>query len=247
MTRNQAIEIARQRALNTRESHGYLPVTEADAQTWMPHEWVIDAILWATMQRDLAALQAVNPTRSREEVEGDAYTLGMRYPQQAAQPVAPSDTEWSIIHALVNCAMATESDAAMHQIDRLAKHYGMKDKRGQSLRAKLLRHEQLQHPRRPFRLTPSEAAQPQHTAQPLAKQLSRGQIGDIVREHLRGLYYCGRVWEAWSVGTMSEDDFSPAEELDTADEIADSLWAGMTQASWAAQPPAQPDKEHNHE
>ncbi len=167
--------------------------------------------------------------------------------QQAAQPVAPSDTEWSIIHALVNCAMATESDAAMHQIDRLAKHYGMKDKRGQSLRAKLLRHEQLQHPRRPFRLTPSEAAQPQHTAQPLAKQLSRGQIGDIVREHLRGLYYCGRVWEAWSVGTMSEDDFSPAEELDTADEIADSLWAGMTQASWAAQPPAQPDKEHNHE
>lgn len=167
--------------------------------------------------------------------------------QQAAQPVAPSDTEWSIIHALVNCAMATESDAAMHQIDRLAKHYGMKDKRGQSLRAKLLRHEQMQHPRRPFRLTPSEAAQPQHTAQPLAKQLSRGQIGDIVREHLRGLYYCGRVWEAWSVGTMSEDDFSPAEELDTADEIADSLWAGMTQASWAAQPPAQPDKEHNHE
>lgn len=91
MTRNQAIEIARQRALNTRESHGYLPVTEADAQTWMPHEWVIDAILWATMQRDLAAQQAVNPTRSREEVEGDAYTLGMRYPQQAAQPVARPD------------------------------------------------------------------------------------------------------------------------------------------------------------
>ena len=83
--------------------------------------------------------------------------------------------------------------------------------------------------------------------QPAAPQLSREQIGDIVREHLRGLYYCGRVWEAWSVGTMSEDDFSPAEELDTADEIADSLWAGMTQASWAAQPPAQPDKEHNHE
>ena len=49
MTRNQAIEIARQRALNAREGHGYLPVTEADAQTWMPHEWVIDAILLATM------------------------------------------------------------------------------------------------------------------------------------------------------------------------------------------------------
>ena len=55
MTRNQAIEIARQRALNTREGHRYLPVTEADAATWEPHEWVIDAIRWATMQCDLAA------------------------------------------------------------------------------------------------------------------------------------------------------------------------------------------------
>ena len=68
MTRNQAIEIARQRALNTRESHGYLPVTEADAQTSMPHAWVIDAILWATMQRDLGAQQAAQPVAQEPRV-----------------------------------------------------------------------------------------------------------------------------------------------------------------------------------
>ncbi len=47
MTRDQAIQIARREALNSREGHGYLPVTDADAQTWMPHEWVIAAIMWA--------------------------------------------------------------------------------------------------------------------------------------------------------------------------------------------------------
>ena len=71
----------------------------------------------------------------------------------------------------------------------------------------------------------SPSAQPE---QQTPATLSKEQIGDIVREHLRGLYYCGRVWEAWSAGTMSEDDFSPAEELETADEIADSLLAAMT-------------------
>lgn len=44
MTRDQAIQIARREALNSREGHGYLPVTDADAQTWMPHEWVIAAL-----------------------------------------------------------------------------------------------------------------------------------------------------------------------------------------------------------
>lgn len=28
------------------------------------------------------------------------------------------------------------------------------------------------------------------------------------------VYTCGRVWEAWNVGTMSEDDFAPAWEDD---------------------------------
>ena len=45
MTRDQAIEIARREALRSREGHSYLPV---NADTWMPHEWVIDAILAAS-------------------------------------------------------------------------------------------------------------------------------------------------------------------------------------------------------
>ena len=101
MTRNQAIEIARQRALNARESHGYLPVTEADAQTWMPHEWVIDAILWATMQCDLAAQQAepsqtIYCAEKRKPGGCQLHNLHCGWPkcnespQQAAQPVAPN-------------------------------------------------------------------------------------------------------------------------------------------------------------
>ena len=95
MTRNQAIEIARQRALNAREGHGYLPVTEADAQTWMPHEWVIDAILLATMQCDLAAQQPCQYCNDTGDVHGldgewqgtcTACKWGAARP--AAQPVA---------------------------------------------------------------------------------------------------------------------------------------------------------------
>ena len=48
MTREQAIDLARRRALNSKDGHGYLPVTDADAAAWMPHEWVIDAIVAAS-------------------------------------------------------------------------------------------------------------------------------------------------------------------------------------------------------
>lgn len=48
MTRDQAIELARRKSLNSGEGHAYLPVTNEDAQAWMPHEWVIDAILAAS-------------------------------------------------------------------------------------------------------------------------------------------------------------------------------------------------------
>lgn len=41
-------------------------------------------------------------------------------------------------------------------------------------------------------------------------------------------YDCGRVWEAWEVGTMSEDDFTPI--ADRVDEIADGLIAALGKA-----------------
>jgi hypothetical protein len=40
------------------------------------------------------------------------------------------------------------------------------------------------------------------------------QLRDAIADGLRGLYGCGRAWSAWSVGTMSEDDFYPADESD---------------------------------
>lgn len=42
-------------------------------------------------------------------------------------------------------------------------------------------------------------------------EATRTALGDEIREYLSGhLYVCGRVEEAWSYGTMSLDDFSPA-------------------------------------
>lgn len=35
----------------------------------------------------------------------------------------------------------------------------------------------------------------------------REQLKDTLREQLSDALYCTRVWDAWSVGTMSEDDF----------------------------------------
>lgn len=61
MTRDEAIELARRRALNSLDTYAYLPVTDADAATWMPHEWVIDAIM-------AAAERAVSSVRPMADV-----------------------------------------------------------------------------------------------------------------------------------------------------------------------------------
>jgi hypothetical protein len=52
---------------------------------------------------------------------------------------------------------------------------------------------------------------------------------------LTSVYVCGRVWDAWSVGTMTEDDFQPASECE---EVLDSL---IEAVSIAASPLAQPE------
>jgi len=52
----------------------------------------------------------------------------------------------------------------------------------------------------------------------------RDQVRDAVAEALSGTYYCNRVWSAWGVGTMSEDDFAPANEDDNIlDNVVDSV------------------------
>lgn len=49
-------------------------------------------------------------------------------------------------------------------------------------------------------------------------------VSEAIREALGGALDCGRVWSAWGVGTMSEDDFSPvADDAERVEEIADAV------------------------
>ncbi|MBF5006890.1 hypothetical protein [Diaphorobacter caeni] len=61
----------------------------------------------------------------------------------------------------------------------------------------------------------------------------------LIAEHLEGTYHCNRVWDAWNVGTMSEEDFEPVGESDTPGEIADAIIAKLDAGRAArAQTPA---------
>lgn len=63
----------------------------------------------------------------------------------------------------------------------------------------------------------------------------REKLIELIAGHLSGTYHCLRVWEAWHVGTMSQDDFEDVGESDTPAELADAILAAI---SIAAQPPA---------
>ena len=63
----------------------------------------------------------------------------------------------------------------------------------------------------------------------------RAALIDLIAEHLSGTYHCNRVWSAWNVGTMSEDDFSDVSESDTPAELADAILVSL-----AANAPAAP-------
>ncbi|WP_431509786.1 hypothetical protein [Variovorax sp. DAIF25] len=65
----------------------------------------------------------------------------------------------------------------------------------------------------------------------------RDRLVDLLATHLSGTYHCTRVWSAWHVGTMSEDDFEDVGESDTPTEIADAILAALTPPAVAA--PAQ--------
>lgn len=61
--------------------------------------------------------------------------------------------------------------------------------------------------------------------------ITRDALVDLIAAGLRGTYHCGRVWEAWSVGTMSQQDFEPVDESDTPGEIADAVLALLAAAA----------------
>lgn len=52
-------------------------------------------------------------------------------------------------------------------------------------------------------------------------------------ELLSGLYWCTRVWDAWDVGTMREDDFIQADEDDEIlHQTAQALYDGGPRPEW---------------
>lgn len=56
---------------------------------------------------------------------------------------------------------------------------------------------------------------------PVGDELLKGKMLNEIGEHLRGDYGCTRIWEAWQVGTMTEEDFYPLEESERVEELAD--------------------------
>lgn len=55
--------------------------------------------------------------------------------------------------------------------------------------------------------------------------IERDALIDAIAQGLHGTWHCTRVWEAWHVGTMSQDDFEPVDESETPTEIADAVLA----------------------
>lgn len=60
-------------------------------------------------------------------------------------------------------------------------------------------------------------------AQPAPVVLDVDALTDKIASMLHGTHHCLRVWEAWQIGTMSEDDFEPVGESDTPREIAEAI------------------------
>lgn len=74
--------------------------------------------------------------------------------------------------------------------------------------------------------TPTEALSAATVAQPVgAVAMSRAALIDLVEERLHAVYHCTRVWSAWQVGTMTEDDFTEARGTALAPDIADAVLA----------------------
>lgn len=75
-------------------------------------------------------------------------------------------------------------------------------------------------------------------AQPRAVP-TKQQLTDMLAQLLSGTYHCTRVWAAWGVGAMSEDDFEDVGESDTPAELADAVLAEFEAAGYSEAPTQQ--------
>lgn len=75
-----------------------------------------------------------------------------------------------------------------------------------------------------------DITRPPADAPPVKQSLtSEDAVRDALLSELGDAYDCGRVWEAWSVGTMGEDDFSPIS--DRVDDIVGTVMAALQKGS----------------
>ncbi len=88
----------------------------------------------------------------------------------------------------------------------------------------------------PLFATPHTEAKPAKDAVDAAIPLDKEELAQLIAEHLGGTYHCTRVWEAWNVGTMSQDDFEPVDESETPTEIADAVIDAIRAAISARKP-----------
>ncbi len=81
-------------------------------------------------------------------------------------------------------------------------------------------------------LPPAPGAHPSQQEDDVLDAAQRERVRDAIAAALgRDAYDCTRVWEAWHVGTMGQDDFSPIVDQDKRlDEITDAVIAAMTAA-----------------
>ena len=75
--------------------------------------------------------------------------------------------------------------------------------------------------------------------------IERDALIDAIAQGLHGTWHCTRVWEAWHVGTMSQDDFEPVDESETPTEIADAVLALLAAAPPIPAAPSPADGESN--
>jgi hypothetical protein len=61
-----------------------------------------------------------------------------------------------------------------------------------------------------------------------AAKLSKERLIEIISAHLTSMYACTRVWSAWNVGTMGQDDFVEAAETEFPGELADAILSALT-------------------